>query len=86
MTTVVQRAKGGSDVGTTMFQVRLPAEDRRRLQELAARAQRSESEVVRLLLRQADLTRVNTGIPEAVLEVHASKYERKASAAAATAA
>jgi len=46
-----------------MFQVRLAGEDRRHLRELAAKTQRSESEVVRLLVRQASPERVDTGLP-----------------------
>ena len=56
---------------TPLFQMRLASADRQRLRDLAARAQRSESEVVRLLLRQADLTRVSTGLPPLTLHTEA---------------
>jgi len=65
---------------TPLFQMRLASEDRQRLRDLAARAQRSESEVVRLLLRQADLTRVNTGIPSPTLRTKAPSEPERATA------
>lgn len=45
------------------FQLRIPRADRHRLRELAEQAQRSESDVVRLLIRAADQRHITTGIP-----------------------
>jgi len=60
---------------TPLFQMRLATEDRQRLRDLAARAQRSESEIVRLLLRQAEPARVNTGIPSLTLDAPIAERE-----------
>lgn len=45
------------------FHLRIPRADRLRLHALAEQAQRSESDVVRLLIRAAEPRHITTGIP-----------------------
>lgn len=59
-------------VDGSLFQVRLAGEDRRRLRALAERAGRTESDVVRTLLRSVNLDAVNTGIPSPTLRTGGS--------------
>ncbi len=45
------------------FEFRVDPEEGRRLRLLAARADRSPSDLLRAIVRRLDLTSVNTGIP-----------------------
>jgi len=50
-----------------MFQLRISPEERQHLRVVAARARRSESEVIRELLAQLDPQHVGIGIPSPTL-------------------
>ena len=61
---------------TEVFNLRIAGEDRLRLRELAVRAGRKESDVIRQLLRQTCVEKVSPGIPSPTLpEVQASERE-----------
>ena len=55
------------------FEFRVDPEEGRRLRLLAARADRTPSDLLRTIVRQLDVTSVNTGIP--LPEAHASECE-----------
>ena len=59
-----------------VFNLRIDGELRERLRQLAQRGARTESDIVRRLILQADPERVTTGIPApTLLEAEASERE-----------
>jgi len=57
------------------FEFRVDPEEGRRLRLLAERAGRTPSDFLRVVVRQIDLSALNTGIPSPALEVRTSERE-----------
>lgn len=65
---------------TERFELRISPEERRHLRDLAERTRRTEADLIRTLVGQLDVSRVDTGLPVAAL-LEASATERATAAA-----